>query len=121
MNPLVRVALAGVLLTGGGRAAEIDADFLGGNIRMVGREGRTFTLALDLRDTKGWWFHTHFRLRGAPGEAVTIVFRETNPIGVRGPAVSSDEGRIEMNPTAARALGPDLAEEIAVCLEQSRP
>lgn len=74
-------------------AAEIDADFPGGNLRLLRRDGNTFFVAPDLRDTSGWWFHTHFRLRATPAETATVVFPGNNPIGVRGPAVSEDEGR----------------------------
>ncbi len=82
---------------GGARAAEpaIDADYPGGNIRVVRREGNTLVVAPDLRDTRAgeWWFYWSFRLRGPSDVPVTIVFEKSNPIGVRGPATSRDGGR----------------------------
>ncbi|MCX6997400.1 MAG: M14 family zinc carboxypeptidase [Kiritimatiellaeota bacterium] len=72
---------------------ELDAGYPGGNVRIVSREGDTFTLAPDLRDTKGWWFYFNFRLRGPADQPVTIRFADADPIGVRGPAMSSDGGR----------------------------
>ena len=71
----------------------LDAGYPGGNVRIVSREGDTFTLAPDLRDTKGWWFYFNFRLRGPADQPVTIRFADADPIGVRGPAMSSDGGR----------------------------
>src|SRR6185436_11597070 len=73
---------------------QIDADYPGGNIRIIGTTNDTVYLAPDLRDIqKGqWWFYFNFRLRAPVGEAVTFVFTEKNPIGVRGPAVSHDGG-----------------------------
>lgn len=71
---------------------KIDAEYPGGNIRVVSRDSDGFTLAPDLRDTKGWWFYFNFRLRDSQDEPVTIRFEEPNPIGVRGPAASTDGG-----------------------------
>ena len=76
-----------------GTNVQINADFPGGNVRVLNREGSTFTLAPDLRDTTGWWFHFNFRLRAPTGQPVTINFVDRNPIGVRGPAMSVDGGR----------------------------
>nr|MBW3598362.1 hypothetical protein [Planctomycetota bacterium] len=77
------------------KAFTIDADYPGGNVRVVRREGDTFVVAPDLRDTQPgvWWFYYNFRLRGPAGQPATIVFEDRNPIGVRGPAVSVDGGR----------------------------
>jgi hypothetical protein len=71
----------------------LDADFPAANARVLSHDGDSYTLAPDLRDTTGWWFHFHFRLRGSPGDAATIRFLDNNPVGVRGPAISSDGGR----------------------------
>ncbi|MBN2508134.1 MAG: hypothetical protein JXQ71_15720 [Verrucomicrobia bacterium] len=79
--------------TAGGAAIHLDADYPGGNIRVLRREGGTYTLAPDLRDTEGWWFHFNVRLRAPAGLPVTLVFAEKNPLGVRGPAMSTDRGR----------------------------
>jgi hypothetical protein len=75
------------------RAASVDANYPGGNVRLVKQDGDVFRLEPDLRDTKGWWFYFNFRLRAPAEQPVTIQFFERNPIGVRGPAVSVDEGR----------------------------
>ncbi|MBI5693490.1 MAG: hypothetical protein HZC55_25730 [Verrucomicrobia bacterium] len=90
-----RRRVAGLILAGllaRSPAAELEADFPGGNLRILSRTGSTFTVAPDLRDTTGWWFHFHFRLRADAGETATVVFPGPNPIGVRGPAVSLDGG-----------------------------
>ncbi len=72
---------------------KIDAQFPGGNINLVGVDGNTVLLRPDLRDTEGNWFYWAFRVRGAAGQTVNFVFTEQKPIGVRGPAVSGDEGK----------------------------
>jgi hypothetical protein len=89
----LRILGALVLAAAAAPAAELDAGIPGGNLRVLRREGNTLQVAPDLRDTSSWWFHYHFRLRAAPDETVTVVFPGNNPIGVRGPAVSEDEGR----------------------------
>lgn len=77
-------------------AAEIrvDADFPGGNITVERLDGDTVYVAPDLRDTQRgqWWFYWNFRLRAPAGQRVKIVFSKQNPLGVRGPAVSTDRG-----------------------------
>jgi hypothetical protein len=70
----------------------IDADYPGGNIVVEKIEGDIVYLRQDLRDTKGWWFYWNFRVRGAAGRTLTFRFTNKNPIGVRGPAVSTDGG-----------------------------
>lgn len=52
-------------------------------------------LAPDLRDTqKGeWWFYWNLRLQNPAGRPVAFIFMDKQPIGVRGPAISHDEGR----------------------------
>ncbi len=71
----------------------IDADFPGGNIVVERVEGQVVYLHQDLRDTRGNWFWWHFRVRGAAGRTLTFRFTKGKVIGVRGPAVSLDEGR----------------------------
>lgn len=74
-----------------GEELRIDADFPGGNIKVLSIDGDTVKLQQDLRDTNGSWFYWSFRIRGAEGRKLTFVF--TNPvIGARGPAVSNDNG-----------------------------
>ncbi|MBN2131680.1 MAG: hypothetical protein JW741_19430, partial [Sedimentisphaerales bacterium] len=67
----------------------VDADYPGGNITLDRIEGDTVHVRPDLRDTEGWWFYWSFRVRGAPGRSLRFAFRGPNPLGVRGPAVST--------------------------------
>ncbi|MCL4207263.1 MAG: hypothetical protein KJ000_32680 [Pirellulaceae bacterium] len=71
----------------------VDAQFPGGNVVVERIEGDRVELRPDLRDTLGWWFYWNFRVRGAAGRTLTFQFTGQNPIGVRGPAVSTDQGR----------------------------
>jgi len=101
-------------------AIAIDANYPGGNIVVERIEGDTVYLRPDLRDTEGWWFYWSFRVSrvgdiaaskrqpevrapqtpskgggaaGDPEPTLTFRFSGPNPIGVRGPAVSTDGGR----------------------------
>jgi hypothetical protein len=71
---------------------EVDADFPGGNIIVEKIEDDIVEVRTDLRDTEGWWFYWCFRVGGAAGRTLTFNFTEGAPVGVRGPAVSHDEG-----------------------------
>jgi hypothetical protein len=94
MKKLPPLALA-FLVAGLVRAADIqlDANYPGGNIRIMRHDTNAFTVAPDLRDTEGWWFYFNFRLRAPVELPITVAFDEKNPIGVRGPARSIDGGR----------------------------
>lgn len=74
---------------------QVDADIPGGNIVVDRIEGDNIHLHQDLRDTAGDWFYWHFRVRGAAGRTLTFHFSKDhrNPIGVRGPAISTDGGK----------------------------
>lgn len=90
-------ALAFTLILCGGASGQstvpkIDADFPGGNISVGSISGDVVNLRTDLRDTKGSWFYWYFRVQDAPGRTLTFNFTEGAPIGVRGPAVSLDQG-----------------------------
>lgn len=74
-------------------APSVDTSIPGGNAVVRDAGAGTFFIAPDLRDTKGWWFHYHFRVCGTPGDRATIVFAENCPMGARGPAMSRDGGR----------------------------
>lgn len=76
-----------------GAKLQVDADFPGGNIVVDKLDGDNVHLHQDLRDTAGDWFYWYFRVRGARGRNLTFHFTKGNPIGVRGPAVSSDGGK----------------------------
>jgi hypothetical protein len=85
-----------VVLVMGAQAGEIQVDtsFPGGNVIVEKIEGDTITVRPDLRNTKGYWFYWCFRVCGASGRRVTFQFNDANPaVGVRGPAVSTDEGK----------------------------
>lgn len=71
----------------------IDAGFPGGNIVVERIEGDAVYLHQDQRDTPGFWFYWHFRVRGAAGRTLTFHFTQGNVIGARGPAVGSDGGK----------------------------
>jgi hypothetical protein len=73
-------------------SVEIDCAFPGGNILVDKVEGDRVALRQDRRDTEGWWFYWHFRVRGAAGRTLRFEFTDGKPVGVRGPAVSLDEG-----------------------------
>jgi hypothetical protein len=92
---LVTLCSAGVALRcwAVGGKARIDADFPGGNIIVDMVKGDDVSLHQDLRDTAGDWFYWHFRARGVQGRTLTFRFTKGNPIGVRGPAVSTDGGK----------------------------
>lgn len=72
---------------------QVDADFPGGNIVVDKIDNDNVYVHQDLRDTAGDWFYWHFRVRGAEGRQLTFHFTRSNPIGVRGPAVSVDGGK----------------------------
>ena len=71
---------------------KIDADFAGGNVKIVKVTDNEAWLEPDLSDTSDEWFYFNFRVRGAAGK--TVVFRMGGvPYGYVspfGPAVSSD-------------------------------
>ena len=73
-------------------AFTIDAGFPAGNMVLEEVAGDTVRLHPDLRGTEGNWFYWSFRVRGAAGRALNFVFTSQDPVGVRGPAVSLDEG-----------------------------
>ena len=101
----------------------VDADYPGGNIIVERIDGDTVHLRPDLRDTKGWWFYWNFRVRGARGRTLTLQFSGRSPIGVRGPAVSTDRGRswswlgteVVDGASFAYTFGDD-ADEVRFCL-----
>ncbi len=68
----------------------IDDGFPGGNIIVTGRKENEIYLKPDLRDTKGDWFYTAFRVRGAQGKTLRFKFDLPNRVGARGPAISND-------------------------------
>lgn len=73
-------------------AIEIDSSFPGGNIVVEGIDGNEVRVHQDLRDTASDWFYWCFRVRGAEGRTLRFTFTRSRALGVRGPAVSRDEG-----------------------------
>ncbi|MHC4742483.1 MAG: M14-type cytosolic carboxypeptidase [Planctomycetota bacterium] len=71
----------------------IDANYPGGNIIVEEIRNNTVRLRQDIRDTEGWWFYWNFRVKGAAGRTLRFQFTDKNPIGVRGPAFSTDKGK----------------------------
>ncbi len=70
----------------------IDSDFPGGNIVVESIDGDEVRVHQDLRDTSHDWFYWCFRVRGGQGRRVRFLFTRSLAIGVRGPAVSLDQG-----------------------------
>ena len=91
-NSLMTIAILG---GGGGLMAQvrIDANYPGGNIILEEIDGNDVHLRQDLRDTQGWWFYWNFRVRGGAGRTLKFRFAGRDPVGTRGPAVSTDGGR----------------------------
>jgi hypothetical protein len=73
-------------------AVLIDADFPGGNIIDHRIEGDEIHLSPDRRDSSRWWFYWYFRVRAAKGRTLIFHFEGNDPIGVLGPACSTDGG-----------------------------
>jgi hypothetical protein len=71
---------------------EIDSDFPGGNIVIENVDGDDVRLHQDLRDTPSDWFYWCFCVRGAEGRTLRFTFTRSCALGVRGPAVSLDDG-----------------------------
>src|SRR5262249_28983730 len=74
-------------------ALQLDADFPGGNIVLENVKSDDVYFHQDLRDTSGDWFYWYFRVRGSQGRTLTFHFTKGNPVGVLGPAVSTDAGK----------------------------
>lgn len=70
----------------------VDCDFPGGNIIVEGVDGDIIRIRQDLRDTESDWFYWCCRVRGGAGRTLTFQFTGSNALGVRGPALSLDEG-----------------------------
>ena len=68
---------------------KIHENFMGGNIRVMKKEGDTIELDNNLRDTIHDWFYWAFCVEGAAGRTLTFQFRDTR-LGYFGPAVSHD-------------------------------
>ncbi|HEV7301162.1 MAG TPA: M14-type cytosolic carboxypeptidase [Tepidisphaeraceae bacterium] len=69
---------------------ELDTDFPGGNITVESLDGEAVRLQQDLRSTTEWWFHWHFRIRGAAGRTVRFTFTNGDVFTADGPCYSVD-------------------------------
>ena len=92
MREELLLSLSSPSWAGEGESFRIDTKYPGGNAIVESIDGDTVHLRPDLRDTEGWWFYWNFKVAGAAGRTLTFHFGGRNPIGARGPAVSSDDG-----------------------------
>jgi tetratricopeptide (TPR) repeat protein len=82
-----------VLIAASARAeVAINTSFPGGNVLVKNNAGRTVEIAPDLRGGKPWFYWYFEAVSSEPGRA-TFVFAKPGAIGVRGPAISHDEGK----------------------------
>ncbi len=73
----------------------VDADIPAGNGEVCYIRGDEVCIRQEQRDSL-WWFYWAFRIRGAEGRTVKVVFHPSykeGPVSARGPAVSRDRGR----------------------------
>lgn len=71
---------------------QIDTAFAGGNACVEKIEGSEVWLRQEQRDSSERWFYWSFRLRGAAGQTLRFHFTDGDVIGVRGAALSADDG-----------------------------
>jgi hypothetical protein len=93
LSLLASLYLPTLLASAHAAPVRVDADIPGENILIDSIRGDTIKVHRDLRDTEGEWFYWSFRVRGAAGRTLDVEFTKGNVIGVRGPAVSTDQGR----------------------------
>ena len=91
---LAGLAWTGVVAHGG---LVVDNRLPAGNIVVEKIDGDTVHVMRELRDTKPDWFYWAFRVKGAKGRTLTFTFDPRacwgGPVGVRGPAVTTDGGK----------------------------
>lgn len=75
------------------QSLRINADFPGGNILVDSIRNNTVYVRPDLRDTKTDWFYWYYSVTGISSDSVRFVFTRPNCMTVKGPAISTDEGR----------------------------
>ncbi len=71
----------------------VDIAYPGGNAIVEAISGDEIRVRQDQRDTDQWWFHWSFQVHGAAGRTLHCRFSDGKPVGVRGPALSLDQGR----------------------------
>lgn len=69
---------------------QIDANFAGGNIKIVSIQGNRVQLTQDQRDSSKWWFYWHFSVISETIQSIRFEFVDGDVIGNWGPAVSID-------------------------------
>lgn len=78
-----------------GAPITVDAEIPAGNGEVCHIRGDEVCIRQEQRDSV-WWFYWAFRIRGAAGRTVKVVFHpsyESGPLSARGPAVSRDFGK----------------------------
>src|SRR4051812_17832927 len=70
----------------------INTAFPGGNVLVKSNAGHTVEIAPDLRGGKPWVYWYFEAIASEPGHA-TFVFAKPGALGVRGPAISHDDGK----------------------------
>ena len=112
MRTSVLVLTAAVAVTGFA-GLEIDGRLPAGNIVVEAVEGDAVRLTRELRDTATDWFYWAFRVKGAKGRTLTFRFDENvcwgGPVGVRGPAVTTDGGQTWSYPCDGKSTKSSFA------------
>jgi hypothetical protein len=70
----------------------VDAQLPAGNIVCERIEGDQVYVHQERRGSSPWWFYWAFRVREAENRTLTFNFTDGEPVGTRGPAVSTDQG-----------------------------
>ena len=70
----------------------LDCDFPGGNIIVDTIDADHVYIRQDQRGSTEPWFYWYFGVRNAGGRTLTFHFTDWDVIGVRGPAISNDDG-----------------------------
>ncbi len=83
---------AGCLALAARAEVRVDAEIPAGNIVCERIEGDRVSVRQERRGSSQWWFYWAFRVRGAEGRTLTFDFTDGEPVGTRGPAVSTDLG-----------------------------
>lgn len=86
---IISLAFVGSALA---NSVTISADHAGGNVIELENDGSTIRLKPDLRGGRDWFYWNFDAAAAEPGE-VEFVFEGKLRIGVRGPAVSLDDGK----------------------------
>lgn len=70
----------------------IRSDFPGGNVKVLANEPKAVTIAPDLRGSPDWFYWYFSAQTDHPGD-VTFTLPHAPKLGVRGPAISRDDGK----------------------------